>query len=122
MARRARIALAGVPMHLIQRGNNGSACFHAEADHRRYLDDLRVLSVEFECPIHACVLMTNHVHLLATPGRADSVSLMMKRLGQRYVQYINRHYQRSGWRRSGLSPTATLRWARGDSGPRLRRC
>ena len=40
--------------------------------------------------------MTNHVHLLVTPERVDSAALMMKHLGQRYVQYINRNYRRSG--------------------------
>jgi putative transposase len=40
--------------------------------------------------------MTNHVHLLLTPQHADSASLLMKHLGQRYVQYINRTYRRSG--------------------------
>lgn len=40
--------------------------------------------------------MTNHVHLLVTPERPDSAGLMMKGLGQRYVQYVNRTYRRSG--------------------------
>jgi len=40
--------------------------------------------------------MTNHVHLLLTPYKPDSASLLMKHLGQRYVQYINRTYKRSG--------------------------
>jgi putative transposase len=40
--------------------------------------------------------LTNHVHLLLTPQRADSAALMMKQLGQRYVQYVNRTYRRSG--------------------------
>jgi putative transposase len=40
--------------------------------------------------------MTNHVHLLITPERKDSAALLMKHLGQRYVQYINRSYKRSG--------------------------
>jgi putative transposase len=40
--------------------------------------------------------MTNHVHLLLTPQRTDSAALLMKNLGQRYVQYINHTYQRSG--------------------------
>jgi putative transposase len=41
-------------------------------------------------------LMTNHVHLLVTPHEKDSASLLMKHLGQRYVQFINRTYRRSG--------------------------
>lgn len=40
--------------------------------------------------------MTNHVHVLLTPGEAHSASLLMKHLGQRYVQYVNRTYGRSG--------------------------
>ena len=31
-----------------------------------------------------------------TPEKADSASLLMKHLGQRYVQYVNRAYRRSG--------------------------
>ncbi|MEN8257469.1 MAG: hypothetical protein ABFS09_06365 [Thermodesulfobacteriota bacterium] len=34
--------------------------------------------------------MINHVHLLITPSHIKSVGKLMKRLGQRYVQYINR--------------------------------
>lgn len=48
------------------------------------------------CSIHAYVLMTNHVHLLVTPQTTDGIGVMMRRLGQRYVQYINRTYKRSG--------------------------
>jgi hypothetical protein len=40
MPRRARLKLAGVPVHLIQRGNNRGACFFAEEDCRFYLDRL----------------------------------------------------------------------------------
>lgn len=48
------------------------------------------------CAIHAYVLMTNHVHLLLTPQEATGAGMLMKRLGQRYVQYVNRVYHRSG--------------------------
>ena len=40
--------------------------------------------------------MTNHVHLLMTPGAPESCTALMRDLGQRYVQYFNRRYQRSG--------------------------
>ncbi|HEX9627197.1 MAG TPA: transposase [Acidiferrobacterales bacterium] len=96
MPRRARLAVAGSPWHIIQRGNNRSACFYADEDYRRYLDTLEVLAERYGCALHAYVLMTNHVHLLLTPERRDSAGLLMKHLGQRYVQYINRTYRRSG--------------------------
>lgn len=96
MPRRARIAISGIPRHIIQRGNNRSACFYADEDYQRYLDTMQELTDRYGCSIHAYVLMTNHVHLLLTPKRTDSASLFMKHLGQRYVQYVNRTYRRSG--------------------------
>jgi len=40
--------------------------------------------------------MTNHVHLLATPARADSISKVFQSVGRRYVQYFNYTSKRSG--------------------------
>ncbi len=71
-------------------------CFHAEEDYRFYLHYLKEFADKFGCALHAYVLMTNHVHLLLTPQRQDSAGLLMKHLGQRYVQYVNRTYRRSG--------------------------
>jgi putative transposase len=96
MPRRPRITLANVPHHIIQRGNNRSACFYTDDDYWQYLDWLREYSVEHGCDIHAYVLMTNHFHLLITPESSEGLATMMKCLGQRYVQYINRTYGRSG--------------------------
>jgi len=96
MPRRARLRIAGVPLHVIQRGNNRCACFFSEYDYGCYLQHLGELAERYACAIHAYVLMTNHVHLLLTPHRSDGASLLMKHLGQRYVQYVNRVYKRSG--------------------------
>jgi putative transposase len=96
MPRRPRLKLAGIPLHIIQRGNNRSACFFATDDYGYYLDHLQHLCQAEGVELHAYVLMTNHVHLLLTPREADGTSRLMKQLGQRYVQYVNRTYRRSG--------------------------
>lgn len=96
MPRRARLALPGVPLHLIQRGNNRQACFFADQDYHLYLEWLAEQAARTGCRIHAYVLMTNHVHLLVSADSADAPGALMKALGQRYVQYVNRHYRRSG--------------------------
>jgi len=96
MPRRARIALPDVPLHLIQRGNNRQACFFADDDRHHYLDWLAALAPRCGCTVHAWVLMSNHVHLLLTPDAPDGAGRLMKALGQRYVQYVNRSYRRSG--------------------------
>lgn len=96
MPRRPRLALPGVPLHLIQRGNNRQACFFAEQDYRFYLEWLAEYAGKTGCRLHAYVLMTNHVHLLISADSAEAPGALMKALGQRYVQYVNRVYRRSG--------------------------
>lgn len=96
MPRRPRVILPNIPVHVIQRGNNREACFYHDDDYLFYLEWLESYAKQYECDIHAYVLMTNHVHLLLTGHKQDSVSKLMKSLGQRYVQYINRTYHRSG--------------------------
>ena len=80
MPRRARLSIAGIPWHIIQRGNNRTACFYTEKDYRRYLSTLEELAERHGCRVHAYVLMTNHVHLLITPQGKDSAALLMKHL------------------------------------------
>lgn len=96
MPRRPRIILPNVPQHIIQRGNNRAVCFYADEDYIKYLDWLKEYAEKTNCQIHAYVLMTNHVHLLASTDKLEMIGAMMKALGQRYVQYINRTYKRSG--------------------------
>ncbi len=96
MPRRARLILPNVPLHLIQRGNNRAVCFYAEDDYCVYLDGLARAARDTGCAVHAYCLMTNHVHLVVSPASAAGAGALMKQLGQRYVQYINRSYRRSG--------------------------
>lgn len=96
MPRKPRIVLPGHPVHIIQRGNNRSATFYSDEDYHFYLDALAQASEEYQCAIHAYVLMTNHVHLLATPTIETGISRMMQSIGRRYVRYINKTYKRTG--------------------------
>ena len=89
MARLPRISPVGVPVHLIQRGNNRQTCFGTSEDFSAYLGWLKEYSKENAVDIHAWVLMTNHVHLLCTPQKDRAVSLMMQSIGRRYVLYFN---------------------------------
>jgi putative transposase len=96
MPRPLRNIVPGVAVHLIQRGNNRAACFRRESDYLLYLLHLRELSARLECAVHAYCLMTNHVHLLVSPSSAEACKRLMKQLGQRYAQYFNRTYSRTG--------------------------
>ena len=96
MPRRPRVHIDGTPLHIVQRGHNRQACFFAEEDYHTYLHWLREALAEQQCRLHAYVLMTNHVHLLLTPKKAEAVPRLVISLGRRYVQYINHTYRRTG--------------------------
>jgi len=96
MPRRSRLNVTDVPQHIIQRGNNRQATFFSEEDYRFYLERLVDASRKYGCSIYAYVLMTNHVHLLASAERSYGLSLMMQYVGRYFVRYINRLYRRSG--------------------------
>lgn len=88
--------LAGMPVHITHRGNNRQACFHQDHDRAFYLFHLRRLLPHAQCALHAYCLMTNHVHLLITPVKADSCARLMKGVAQLRTQYVNRTYGRTG--------------------------
>lgn len=89
MARLPRFELAGIPKHVVQRGNNRLPCFLDDEDHQRYLQCLRQALMRFGCRLHAYVLMSNHVHLLATPGEASALSRLMHTFARNYAGLFN---------------------------------
>lgn len=96
MARLPRIEVAGVAQHVIQRGNNRQACFLQDRDREFYLGSLKRALNDYDCDLHAYVLMSNHVHMLMTPGEAGRVARVMQSLGRRYVRYFNETHERTG--------------------------
>ena len=96
MPRRARLNVPEVPLHIVQRGNNRQPTFFSDDDRRFYLECLKDAAERHRCDVHAYVLMTNHVHLLATPHAPNGISRLMQCLGRRYVQYVNYIHHRSG--------------------------
>lgn len=96
MTRLKRYCPAGLPVHIIQRGNNRTACFLSEEDRAAYAHLLGQASNIHDSHIHAWVLMSNHVHLLITPNHDRAASKMMQHLGREYVRYFNRKHSRSG--------------------------
>jgi putative transposase len=86
-------------------------------DYLRYLTNLREASLRYGVAIHAYALMTNHVHLLATPAEVGAVSRVMQTLGRLYVPYVNVRYRRTGTLWEGRCKSCLV-----DSGDYLLRC
>ena len=96
MPRKPRFYLPNIPVHIVQRGHSREPVFFENADYQAYLFWLQEAALRYGCDIHAYTLMTNHIHILATPEQQNSISLMMQYTGRFYVPYINHKYGTSG--------------------------
>ena len=107
MPRPPRLVVPNYPHHVILRGNNRSAIFNKDEDRRFFIMCLKEAKEKTGSKIYSYCLMTNHVHFVIVPSKEDALGDMMQSLGRKYVQYINRNYNRTGtlWEgrfRSGL--------------------
>ncbi|MBN8477857.1 MAG: transposase [Burkholderiales bacterium] len=96
MARLPRFFVPGVPLHVIQRGNNRQSIFGGPPDRILFLRLLLAAALEHGVAIHAYALMPNHVHLLATPASPDAIPGAVQSVGRAYVQRFNLKNGRTG--------------------------
>jgi len=88
-------------MHVIQRGNDRATLFADCEDFGRFRGLLVHAAPRYGIAVHAYVLMTNHVHVLATPRGESSMPRAMHWIGCVFAQYLNAKYQRTGSRFEG---------------------
>jgi len=96
MPRIARIVIPGSYHHITQRGNNRQDIFFCDEDYRAYLSIFCEQSEKFGLSVDGYCLMTNHVHLIATPANEASLAKAVGRTHFLYTQYVNRLHGRSG--------------------------
>lgn len=72
MPRKPRFYLPGIPVHLVQRGHSRDPVFFETEDYVTYAHWLKESSKKYDVAIHAFVLMTNHIHILATSEVSES--------------------------------------------------
>lgn len=101
MPRRSRLVLAGVPLHIAQRGVHRLATFANDENRIGHRDLLEQVIDSQGLPVHAFVLKDNHVHLLITPHDSNGLGHAMRLLNQRYVASFSRRHGRTGalWKR-----------------------
>jgi putative transposase len=77
-------------------GSNRDPIFGNDEDVLFFKECLLDAAKRHDLAVHAYMFMTNHIHLLASPGSEESVPKTMQSVGRRYVQYFNWHYKRTG--------------------------
>ncbi|OZI35402.1 transposase [Bordetella genomosp. 1] len=94
--RLARVVVAHLPHHVVQRGHSRQTVFAGDDHYLAYLSDIEQKSRELDVAVHAYCLMPNHVHLLLTPTEPPSVGRLMKEVARRATVRWNRRFGRSG--------------------------
>jgi putative transposase len=90
MPRIARVVVPGFAHHVTQRGNRRENVFFSDGDRQRYLQLLLEYSQKHGLTTLAYCLMTNHVHLVCVPAKAESLSEVFSPVNLRYAQHVNR--------------------------------
>jgi putative transposase len=96
MARLARIAIVNIPHHVTQRGNARQFLLASDGERLVYLELLRRYVQLHELALLGYCLMSNHVHLIVVPRRAESLALGLKNTHGRYASYWNAAHHSSG--------------------------
>src|SRR6266851_9619525 len=87
MPRFARVVAPQCPHHITQRGNERRNVFFTPADREVYLGLLKQYTELHYVQVLAFCLLTNHVHLVLVPERADSLAKVLREVHMRYSQY-----------------------------------
>jgi putative transposase len=95
MARIARVVAAGVPHHVVQRGNRRQTVFFGTADYKAYLRTMAMWCKQERVEVWAHCLMSNHVHLVAVPEGEQGLA---RAIGEAHRRYTVRVNQRENWR------------------------
>jgi putative transposase len=89
MARMARLVVAGLPHHVIQRGVRSMDIFADDADREAYLGYLAAAGEHYGLEFLAWCLMSSHVHLLVVPREARALGLGIGDAHRRYTRQVN---------------------------------
>ncbi len=96
MARTARIVLPGVWHHITQRGNQQQTVFFTPSDYELYLGLLRRHCSRHAVRIGGYCLLSNHVHLVATPQGESGLANALGRTHVDYARWLNLRHQTTG--------------------------
>jgi putative transposase len=96
MARRPRIVVPGVPVHVVQRGNHCENVFFSDLDRRIFLKVLEKHSKQYRLRIHGYCLMTNHYHVVCEPEVQNSLACTFRETNAEYSRWIHAQREEKG--------------------------
>lgn len=101
MARKLRIFIENVPVHIKLSSVDSINIFDDNDDVNYFLDLIEKLNSKFSVKIHSYVIHKEYFEFLVSPSTIESIPRFMQNLGRDYVIYFNKKYDRKGTLWSG---------------------
>jgi putative transposase len=96
LARKTRVFIENIPVHVLLRSLNSMVIFNDDEDKSYFLSVLKKILSQSEVDIHSYCVFENFFEFLATPKTIDAIPKLMQSLGRQYAFYYNKKYNRSG--------------------------
>ena len=91
-----RIVIPDLPHHICHRGNLGQDVFFLDSDRTLYLGLLNEHSQVHRVTIQAYCLMSNHIHVIATPQDSSGLHRTFQRVQGDYARALHTRLNRRG--------------------------
>jgi len=96
MARLKRLDVMGWPHLVTQPVIAGDVLVRDAADRQFLWMCMLDASKSAGLDVHAYTILSDHLHVLATPQQPGALSVFMQAIGRRYVAWFNHRHERSG--------------------------
>ncbi|WP_428420119.1 transposase [Methylibium sp.] len=96
MARLPRLIVPALPHLVSQRAQHGQVMVHDDVDRRSLMQLLREAASQHRVAVHAYSVLDGRFDLVATPERANGLSLVMQSVARRHASAFNRRHGRTG--------------------------
>jgi putative transposase len=96
LARKTRIFIENIPVHILLKSLNSMDIFLDLEDQNYFKKLIKKILAQASLEIHSYLLSKNSFEFLATPKDIDVIPKFMQSLGRQYVVYYNKKYDRTG--------------------------
>ena len=96
MPRVNRVIAPGFAHHITQRGKYREKVFYCDEDRRLYMALVAEFLLRYGVALEAYCLMSNHVHLIATPDDRRGLTLALQRVHSDYSRALHLRLGQTG--------------------------
>ncbi|PRM88636.1 SapC family protein [Aliarcobacter cryaerophilus] len=96
MARKQRVSLPNIPVHILKKSINQQEIFHDKQDYESFYSFMRDIAKNLDINTFAYILLKDSFEFVISSIYEENISKFMQILGRQYVIYYNKKYNRTG--------------------------